>query len=70
MERQLRLPELDREGTLEQLFRDLATLTAEAPLREPAWYWSIRVERGSRPGSYGESNSLQLIALTPSRGKT
>jgi acyl-CoA dehydrogenase len=36
VERQLRLPEFDREGTLEPLFRDLATLTAEALLWEPA----------------------------------
>jgi len=34
VERQLSLPEVDREGTLERLFSDLASLTADALLRE------------------------------------
>ena len=34
VERQLSMPEVDREGTLERLFSDLASLTAEALLRE------------------------------------
>jgi alkylation response protein AidB-like acyl-CoA dehydrogenase len=34
VERQLGLPEVDREGTLERLFSDLASLTADALLRE------------------------------------
>ncbi len=33
VERQLRLPEVDREGTLEQLFSDLASFTADSLLR-------------------------------------
>ncbi len=36
VERQLGLPEAEREGTLEELFRDLASLTANALLSEPA----------------------------------
>jgi acyl-CoA dehydrogenase len=36
VERQLGLPEVNREGTLERLFSDLASLTANALLREPA----------------------------------
>jgi acyl-CoA dehydrogenase len=35
VERQLGLSEVDREGTLERLFSDLASLTADALLREP-----------------------------------
>jgi len=35
VERQLGLPEVDREGTLERLFRDLASLTADTLLRKP-----------------------------------
>lgn len=35
VERQLGLPEVDREGTLERLFSDLASLTADALLRQP-----------------------------------
>ncbi len=35
VERQLGLPEVDREGTLERIFNDLASLTADALLREP-----------------------------------
>jgi alkylation response protein AidB-like acyl-CoA dehydrogenase len=35
VERQLGLPEVEREGTLERLFGDLASLTADALLREP-----------------------------------
>jgi hypothetical protein len=34
VERQLSLPEVDREGTLEGLFSDLASLTADALIRE------------------------------------
>jgi hypothetical protein len=34
VERQLGLPEVDREGTLERLFSDLASFTADALLRE------------------------------------
>jgi alkylation response protein AidB-like acyl-CoA dehydrogenase len=36
VERQLGLPEVDREGTLERLFSDLASFTADALLRERA----------------------------------
>ena len=36
VERQLGLPEVEREGTLERLFSDLASFTADALLREPA----------------------------------
>jgi len=35
VERQLGLPEVEREGTLERLFSDLASLTADALCREP-----------------------------------
>jgi acyl-CoA dehydrogenase len=35
VEKQLRLPEVDREATLEKLFSDLASLTADALLRKP-----------------------------------
>ena len=35
VERQLGLPEVDREGTLERIFSDLASLTADTLLREP-----------------------------------
>lgn len=35
VERQLSLPEVDREGTLERLFSDLASLTAGSLLKEP-----------------------------------
>jgi len=35
VERQLGLPEVEREGTLERLFNDLASLTADALSREP-----------------------------------
>jgi hypothetical protein len=36
VQRQLALPEVDREATMEELFRDLASLTAEALLKQPA----------------------------------
>ncbi len=35
VERQLRLPEVEKEGTLEKLFGDLASFTAEALLQKP-----------------------------------
>ena len=35
VERQLSLPDVNREGTLERLFSDLASLTADALLNEP-----------------------------------
>jgi len=35
VERQLQLPEVEKEGTLEKLFGDLASLTAEALLQKP-----------------------------------